>query len=105
MLLLTAACDLSSLGSGAAEGVKRSIPVTDALEEYRTARGAYPDSLAMLSPDFLPASALRPPDGIRDRYPLRYRRTRDTYELSFRYGSRSGECTYAPRIHHWECVE
>jgi hypothetical protein len=101
--LLLGACTPPGKGPAARRGYERSAPVIAALEQYRARRGVYPDSLSALVPGFLPDSALRVPDGDRERYPLRYRRTADGYELAFRYtGPGMNTCTYTPAA-RWKC--
>ena len=53
-----------------------------ALERHRAAKGAYPDTLAALVPEFAPAL----PHDLFDGQPLRYRRTPDGKYLLYSIG-------------------
>jgi hypothetical protein len=101
--LLLAGCLFPDPGQGprARLGYAAAWPVTDALEAYRTAQGAYPDSLPQLVPTFLPAAALAEP---LPGYPLRYVRNAEGYALTFRYvGPGMNWCTWTPRSRRWDC--
>jgi len=101
---LLAGCTPPGKGPKAERGYRRGAPVIAALERYRSAHGAYPDSLRELVPAVLPDSALRVPDREQERYPLAYRRTPDGYELGFRYGGPGmNSCTYTPATRKWRC--
>jgi hypothetical protein len=103
-LCALAACEPPGKGPKAERGYRRAEPVIAALERYRQARGAYPDSLPMLVPALLPDSALRIPQREQERYPFEYHRTPEGYELGFRYvGPGMNECTYASRDKRWNC--
>lgn len=102
--LTVAACDPPGKGPRAERGYRRSAPVIAALEQYRAARGEYPDSLRMLVPRYLSESALRVPDGAGERYPLEYGRTAEGFALTFRYaGPGMNECTYTAEARGWRC--
>src|SRR5690348_7641586 len=101
--MLVLACDPPGKGPAAERGYRRSAPVIAALERYRQARGAYPDSLPMLVPEFLPASALAVPEPGREHYPLEYRATPGGYQLTFRYaGPGMNDCTYTSHDARWK---
>jgi hypothetical protein len=103
-VLLLAACPAPGEGPKAQRGEARAAPVIEALTAYRAERGAYPDSLRLLVPRFLPDSALRVPDRVQERYPLEYERTADGYVLTFRYvGPGMNHCRYRPERPRWEC--
>jgi hypothetical protein len=104
LLLLLAACPAPGEGPKAARGRERAAPVIQALQRYREAHGAYPDSLAILVPDFLPDSALRTPIAEQESYPLEYSREPSGYVLTFRYvGPGMNYCRYRPERPRWEC--
>ena len=97
-----AGCDFKK----ATAGVQGAMPVVAALEEYHAARGRYPDSLAMLVPDYLPASVVQKAEGARDARSLRYHRSGGGYELRFRYTSPlPSECVYLSEAKTWNCRE
>ena len=100
-LLLLAACTPPGKGPRAERGYRAAEPVIQALERYRTERGAYPDSLPQLVPAFLASAALAEPNA---GHPLRYERTADGYALTFRYtGPGMNECTWTPTSRRWDC--
>jgi len=100
-----AACgDPPGKGPKAERGYRRSEPVIAALERYRAERGSFPDSLPMLVPRYLPASALRVPAAPGENRPLAYRRIDPGYELTFTYfGPGVNECVYVSIDGKWKC--
>ena len=111
-VLLVIACTLgptlACAGGGTAEppgqgekaelGYQACAPIIEALEQYQEANGAYPDSLADLVPDYLPAV----PAEVNDE-PIRYELTDESYTLSFSYtGPGLNLCGYSPE-EEWRC--
>ena len=90
-------------GAKAEAGYRRAAPVIAALERYQRERGAYPDTLAILPTEWMPAQDKDSPAGP----PLRYVRSGERYELSFSYtGPGINRCTYAPSSDapaRWHC--
>ena len=104
MAFALAACDPPGKGPKAERGYRRSAPVIAALDRYHAEHGQYPDSLRMLVPGFLPDSALRLPEREPERYPLEYGRTREGYDLTFRYtGPGMNDCTWHADTRKWAC--
>ena len=101
LALALAGCPPPGKGPKAELGYRRSEAVIGALEAYRQARGAYPDSLPQLVPAFAADSMLRAPV---QTYPYEYRRTEDGYTLRFRYsGPGMNYCTWTPKARAWDC--
>lgn len=112
MTLLVAACILGltlaclprqtdeppGQGEKAERGYQACAPVIEALERYEQANGAYPDDLAELVPDYLPAV----PQEVNDE-PIVYEKTDDGYTLSFTYtGPGLNICIHSP-AGGWRC--
>jgi len=73
-------------------------PIIDALEQYRAAKGAYPNSVADLVPEYLPEL----PGKVND-YGIAYLRTEESYNLEFYYlGPGMNRCAYTPED-EWQC--
>ena len=101
--LFLCACPAPGKGPRAERGFERARPVIEALDRYRAERGAYPDRLEQLVPEFLPAAALAVPRAAKEGYPLEYARQDSTYRLTFRYvGPGMNHCQYQPGA-RWRC--
>jgi hypothetical protein len=104
ILGITLACsggtpvDPPGVGEKAERGYQACAPIIEALDRYREANNAYPDSLADLVPDYLPAI----PAEVNDE-PILYERTDESYTLSFSYtGPGLNYCIYTPEV-GWRC--
>lgn len=119
-LILAATACVSAAGTGqrAERAFATAAPVIGALERYRAREGHYPDSLAHLSPQDLPADALLAIDrALGEQAPrgrkqaqtspfLHYQRVDGEYVLVLSYGSRtavSNLCRYRPSVGAWRC--
>jgi len=84
-------------------GYHRAAPIIAALDRYQRERGAYPNSLASLPAQWLPAQEKDSPTGP----PLRYARSGAHYELSFSYGGPGiNQCIYTTKSDapaKWRC--
>lgn len=101
-LLLLAACPKPGEGPKAERGYRRAAPVIQALARYHASRGDYPDSLGLLAPRWIAASALAAP--VQPEYPFEYTHTYQGYLLTFRYtGPGMNECTYSQPPGTWKC--
>jgi hypothetical protein len=90
-------CPRPGQGRKAEKGYATCEPVIAALERYHQEKGAWPDSLEALVPDYL---AGVPALG---GYPLKYQRAGEGYELQFSYtGPGVNRCTYTPES-KWRC--
>jgi hypothetical protein len=80
------------------KGYAASAPVIEALEKYRADHDAYPQKLAELVPDYLPAAP-----GKTDALDFSYSSTGDSYSFSFHYtGPGMNTCTFKPG-EDWRC--
>lgn len=101
---LALTCESPGEGPKAARGFARAKPVIAALDSFRVANGAYPDSLAQLVPMFLPASALVPPAASQEHYPFEYTKEVADFMLLFRYeGPGMNWCSFRASRRTWEC--
>jgi hypothetical protein len=97
-------CEAPGEGPKAARGYARAQPVIAALDSFRVANAAYPDSLEQLIPTFLPASALVPPAASQEHYPFEYKKEAADFELTFRYtGPGMNWCTFRASRRTWQC--
>jgi len=107
LAFVLAVCHGVYVGDGprAQVGFAWGAPVVAALERHRSERGAYPDSLTELVPDYLPGrAALRLPERGRFSRGPRYARDGAGYTLEFGYaGPGMNVCTYTPAARRWEC--
>ena len=107
---LTAACSTVRLpqivatdeppgvGERAEKGYAFSQPVIAALEAYRLDRGAYPEKLTDLTPEYLASAPT-----ATDELDFSYSSTGDSYSFSFHYrGPGMNTCTYKPEG-EWHC--
>ena len=86
------------VGEKADRGYAVSAPIINALEQYKYEKGAYPDSLDELVPDYLTSI----PSEVNDN-PLAYKKTDESFSLSFYYlGPGMNACTYTPE-NAWRC--
>lgn len=104
-LLALAACNLFStteeppgVGEKAERGYAVCDPIIASLEQYKAEKGAYPDLLTELVPDYLPEI----PTEVNDQ-PINYTKSDESYSLSFYYiGPGMNTCTYTPED-KWKC--
>ncbi|HLT47447.1 MAG TPA: hypothetical protein VK002_09490 [Rubricoccaceae bacterium] len=89
----------------AQDGRARLQPVVEAVVAYRTAEGAYPDSVAALIPAYLPALPARPAWVSPERAAWwSYARTADGFTVEFTYyGPGSNWCRWASDAGAWRC--
>ena len=100
LFVILTGCPGPGEGRKAEAAFARAQPIIDALARCNEVRGEYPDRLDALVPDYLPESTLE----LRSEYPFEYRRTEESYELSFRYvGPGMNECVFAPERERWDC--
>ena len=86
------------VGEKAEKGYTACDPIIAALEQFHADKGAYPESLAELVPDFI-ASV---PAEVNDE-PISYSKTGESYSLAFHYiGPGMNTCTYTPKD-KWHC--
>ena len=107
LLLACASCPGPPPGKGAKAlaGYRRAELVIVALERYRQRHGIYPDSLALLVPEYLGDTALAIPEHAALRFPLQYELTADGYRLGFRYtGPGMNQCWYRSVEGRWHCT-
>lgn len=89
-------------GRAAEQGRQRADVVVQALQKYRVARGAFPDSLIQLVPQFLSAQELLTPFGHSKTFQFRL----DTlgFALTFDYvGPGMNACEYSSWTMRWSC--
>jgi hypothetical protein len=87
------------VGEKAEKGYAASEPVIAALEKYQTDHGSYPEKLAELVPDYLPAAPTK-----TDELDFSYSSTGDSYHFSFHYiGPGMNTCAFTPETKKWEC--
>ena len=102
--LALTACWSRGSGTRRQHGYDRAVPIIAALERFHAERGAYPDSLQVLVPDYTPAAALEIPAAPRETYPWRYAADTSGYVLEFRYvGPGMNWCRYTPQRAGWKC--
>lgn len=101
LAFLLGGCPPPGQGPKAEAGYRRAAPVIDALDRYHQARGSYPETLAALVPEWLPAASEAHPLG------LGYVRHGEHYKLSFSYGGPGvNHCLYdtgATPPSSWQC--
>ena len=86
------------VGEKADRGYAVSAPIINALEQYKSEKGTYPDSLDELVPDYLTSI----PTEVNDN-PLAYKKNSDSFSLSFYYlDPGMNACTYTPE-NAWRC--
>lgn len=91
-------------GSQAEQGYAAAAPIIQSLKYFRANRGAYPDALDELVPDYLPSEPMLLVSVKDPSRPFGYRRVDDGYELEFDdTGSGSSRCVYRPAT-DWHCV-
>lgn len=87
------------VGDKAEMGYAFSEPIIAALEQYKADHGSYPEKLAELAPDYLPAAPSK-----TDELDFSYSSTGDNYKFSFHYyGPGMNTCTYTPEEKEWDC--
>ncbi|MBL8063226.1 MAG: hypothetical protein JNK32_09425 [Anaerolineales bacterium] len=86
------------VGEKAEKGYAASEPVIAALEEYQADKAAYPETLAELVPDYLPAVPTK-----TDELDFSYSKNGESFSFSFHYrGPGLNTCTYTPE-EKWNC--
>ncbi len=86
------------VGDKAERGYALSEPVIAALEEYKEDNGVYPEALAELAPNYLPAVPKK-----NDELDFSYSSTGDSFTFSFHYvGPGMNTCAYTPEK-QWQC--
>lgn len=90
-------------GATAERWYRETDPIVAALAAYEKQRGAYPDSLRDLVPNFLDAAALSTVR-MAENGSLSYQRDSTGYTLRFEYhGPGMNHCSYQPRAAEWKC--
>lgn len=103
-LAVTACLTAPGAGPKAERGYARAVPIVAALEAYRAAHGAYPDSLPTLVPAYLAPAALDVPSRTQERYPWQYQRDSLGFRLEFRYsGPGMNQCVWTSATRAWRC--
>jgi hypothetical protein len=104
VVLFLAACFLTpteeppGVGAKADQGYAACNPILAALEQYRSEKGAYPESLHVLAPGYL---AIVPQEV--NGYEIRYEKVNESFVLAFEYtGPGMNICTYTPET-KWQC--
>ena len=86
------------VGEKAEKGYAASEPVIAALEKYRADNGSYPEKLAELVPDYLPAVPTK-----TDELDFSYLKNGESYSFSFHYlGPGMNTCKFTPE-EKWKC--
>jgi hypothetical protein len=104
-LLGQGACPAPGEGAKAELWYRRAAPVLAALERFKQERSLYPDTLAELPPEWLPAPAADEP--ATPNRGFQYARHGDRFELSFAYaGPGMNHCTFdsaSTASKRWRC--
>jgi hypothetical protein len=100
LMFASVACGTSpGEGEKAEKGYELGTTILDALMEYYSDHGDYPDSLASLVPDYLDQIPTDP-----TIYRFEYHHGVGTFSLSFYYyGPGANTCTFILESHKWEC--
>ena len=99
--LLLTACTPPGEGDKALAGFKASTAIVQALGEYHSKNGAYPDTLEALAPTFLTSARLAPPASVAG---YEYSRKGADYTFVFKYhGPGTNRCTFESASRAWDC--
>ena len=86
------------VGEKSEKGYAACNPIIAALEKHHMEKGAYPESLAELVPDYL----ANVPAEVNNE-PIYYSKAGESYTLQFHYiGPGTNTCTYTPED-KWHC--
>ena len=86
------------VGEKAEQGYAVCNPIVDALERYHNDKGAYPETLNELTPEYLATV----PQEVNN-YPIRYDPVEGSFMLAFEYaGPGINVCIYSPED-EWKC--
>ncbi len=99
--LILSACAAPGEGPKALAGFKASAAIIQALGEYRSKNGAYPDALGSLVPAFATSLQLTPPHDVAR---FDYGRKGDGFAFGFGYyGPGANTCSFDSALRSWAC--
>lgn len=103
VILILTACKFFTpeppgVGEKAEYGYAALDPIIKALEQYRADKGAYPEAIEELSPEYLSEI----PTEVNDQ-PISYTKAGKSFSVTFHYtGPGMNTCTYTPE-NKWHC--